>query len=89
MADLRGNGRGRGGDGGHRGSKAVKADSVWYQSPSKPPRQPPSWTFGVVWTPLYASIAWAGGVPCCGRGDGGAGHWPPAPGRGVWRPPGS
>ncbi len=34
VADLRGNGRGRGGDGGHRGSKAVKADSVWYQSPS-------------------------------------------------------
>ncbi|QKW36966.1 tryptophan-rich sensory protein [Actinomadura sp. NAK00032] len=43
------------------GSKAVKANSVWYQSLSKPPWQPPPWTFGLVWTPLYASIAWAGG----------------------------
>ncbi|NVI90902.1 TspO/MBR family protein [Actinomadura sp. BRA 177] len=43
------------------GSKAVNANSVWYRSLSKPPWQPPSWTFGLVWTPLYASIAWAGG----------------------------
>jgi tryptophan-rich sensory protein len=43
------------------GSTAVNASGAWYRSPSKPPWQPPSWTFGLVWTPLYASIAWAGG----------------------------
>ncbi|MFA1546951.1 TspO/MBR family protein [Actinomadura chokoriensis] len=43
------------------GSKAVNANGAWYRSLSKPPWQPPSWTFGLVWTPLYASIAWAGG----------------------------
>jgi len=43
------------------GSEAVNAGSAWYRSLAKPPWQPPSWTFGVVWTPLYASIAWAGG----------------------------
>ncbi|NKZ04298.1 TspO/MBR family protein [Actinomadura latina] len=43
------------------GSKAVNANSVWYQSLSKPPWQPPPWAFGLVWTPLYASVAWAGG----------------------------
>ncbi|MFA1542619.1 TspO/MBR family protein [Actinomadura monticuli] len=43
------------------GSKAVNAGSSWYRSLAKPPWQPPSGTFGVVWPPLYASIAWAGG----------------------------
>ncbi|MQY02122.1 TspO/MBR family protein [Actinomadura macrotermitis] len=43
------------------GSKAVKTNTAWYQSLSKPPWQPPSWAFGLVWTPLYASLAWAGG----------------------------
>ncbi|MCX4757218.1 TspO/MBR family protein [Kitasatospora purpeofusca] len=43
------------------GGKAVDADSDWYRSLAKPPWQPPSWAFGAVWTPLYASIAWAGG----------------------------
>ncbi|MEU8343888.1 TspO and MBR related proteins [Actinomadura meyerae] len=43
------------------GSKAVNANTVWYRSLSKPAWQPPSWAFGLVWTPLYASIAWAGG----------------------------
>jgi tryptophan-rich sensory protein len=27
----------------------------------KPSWQPPSRAFGMIWTPLYASIAWAGG----------------------------
>lgn len=43
------------------GARAVDASSSWYQSLEKPRWQPPSWAFGVVWTPLYASIAWAGG----------------------------
>ncbi|WP_371476598.1 TspO/MBR family protein [Kitasatospora sp. NBC_00315] len=43
------------------GGRAVDADSAWYRSLAKPPWQPPGWAFGAVWTPLYASIAWAGG----------------------------
>lgn len=43
------------------GGRAVEADSAWYRSLEKPAWQPPSWVFGAVWTPLYASIAWAGG----------------------------
>ncbi|WP_405015261.1 TspO/MBR family protein [Kitasatospora sp. NBC_01539] len=43
------------------GGRAVDADSAWYRSLEKPAWQPPSWAFGAVWTPLYASIAWAGG----------------------------
>ncbi|MCX0241928.1 TspO/MBR family protein [Streptomyces drozdowiczii] len=43
------------------GAKAVDADSAWYRGLDKPPWQPPPWTFGAVWTPLYASIAWSGG----------------------------
>lgn len=33
----------------------------WYRTLAKPPWQPPNWAFGLVWTPLYGSIAWAGG----------------------------
>ncbi|GGQ11114.1 tryptophan-rich sensory protein [Actinomadura coerulea] len=43
------------------GAKAVDPDSRWYRALDKPPWQPPSWAFGVVWTPLYATVAWAGG----------------------------
>ncbi|MEU4874456.1 TspO/MBR family protein [Streptomyces sp. NPDC021608] len=43
------------------GGKAVDADSVWYKTLDKPSWQPPGWAFGVVWTPLYASVAWAAG----------------------------
>lgn len=32
----------------------------WYASLEKPPLTPPGWTFGVVWTVLYAMIALAG-----------------------------
>ncbi|GAA4876769.1 TspO/MBR family protein [Kitasatospora terrestris] len=35
--------------------------SDWYRRLAKPAWQPPSWLFGAVWTPLYASIAYAGG----------------------------
>lgn len=40
---------------------AVDADSTWYRALAKPRWQPPSWAFGAVWSPLYASLAWAGG----------------------------
>jgi tryptophan-rich sensory protein len=40
---------------------AVDPDTTWYRRLDKPAFQPPPWAFGVVWTPLYASIAWAGG----------------------------
>ncbi|MGW4560936.1 TspO/MBR family protein [Streptomyces sp. NPDC004561] len=43
------------------GARAVDAGGPWYRSLDKPAWQPPSWAFGVVWTPLYASIAWAAG----------------------------
>ena len=32
----------------------------WYRSLKQPPIAPPSWIFGVVWTPLYCMIAVAG-----------------------------
>ncbi len=43
------------------GARAVDPASVWYRSLRKPSWQPPSWAFGAVWTPLYATIAYAGG----------------------------
>ena len=43
------------------GARAVDPGSGWYRGLSKPRWQPPPRTFGLVWTPLYAGIAWAGG----------------------------
>jgi tryptophan-rich sensory protein len=43
------------------GSVAVDTGTRWYRTLDKPSWQPPSWAFGAVWTPLYASIAFAGG----------------------------
>jgi tryptophan-rich sensory protein len=43
------------------GARAVDPDSAWYRGLAKPPWQPPPRAFGVNWTPLYASIAWASG----------------------------
>lgn len=43
------------------GARAVDPGSAWYRGLAKPPWQPPPQAFGLVWTPLYASIAWAGG----------------------------
>jgi len=43
------------------GARAVDPDSAWYRGLAKPPWQPPPRAFGAIWTPLYASIAWAGG----------------------------
>jgi translocator protein len=42
-------------------STAVNTGTAWYRTLRKPPWQPPSWTFGAVWTPLYATIAWSAG----------------------------
>ncbi|MFI1712071.1 TspO/MBR family protein [Streptomyces sp. NPDC053513] len=43
------------------GAAAVDPDTPWYRSLRKPAWQPPAWVFGAVWTPLYASVAFAGG----------------------------
>jgi benzodiazapine receptor len=42
-------------------ARAVNLGTAWYRTLDKPSRQPPSWTFGAVWTPLYATIAWSAG----------------------------
>ncbi|MHC5262570.1 TspO/MBR family protein [Streptomyces sp. UC4497] len=43
------------------GSLVIDPDDSWYRSLKKPPWQPPPRAFGAVWTPLYLSIAGAGG----------------------------
>ncbi|MEU6841595.1 TspO/MBR family protein [Streptomyces sp. NPDC046716] len=43
------------------GSLAIDPRDSWYRSLEKPPWQPPPAAFGAVWTPLYISIAAAGG----------------------------
>jgi translocator protein len=43
------------------GSKAVDPGSTWYRGLAKPRWQPPPAAFGLIWTPLYVSIAWASG----------------------------
>ncbi|GAB2853660.1 tryptophan-rich sensory protein [Actinocorallia aurea] len=42
------------------GSLATRPDEGWYQELEKPSWQPPPAAFGLVWTPLYAAIAYAG-----------------------------
>jgi translocator protein len=43
------------------GGLATDPDSRWFRSLAKPPWYPPSQAFGIVWTGLYAGIAWAAG----------------------------
>lgn len=43
------------------GARTVDPGSSWYRGLAKPSWQPPPRAFGLAWTPLYASIAWAGG----------------------------
>jgi tryptophan-rich sensory protein len=43
------------------GSLGTKPDSSWYRTLDKPSWQPPPVAFPLVWTPLYASIAWSTG----------------------------
>jgi tryptophan-rich sensory protein len=52
------------------GAKAVRTDTAWYRGLAKPPWQPPSWAFGAVWTPLYATIAWSAGHAVVRAGGG-------------------
>ncbi|MFG1808230.1 TspO/MBR family protein [Streptomyces sp. NPDC049040] len=42
-------------------ARPIDPGSSWYRSLDKPSWQPPGWAFPAVWTPLYASVAWAGG----------------------------
>ena len=49
------------------GARAVDPDSAWYRGLAKPPWQPPPRAFGLIWTPLYASFAWAGGGAAAGQ----------------------
>lgn len=43
------------------GGLATDPDSRWFRRLDKPAWYPPPATFGVVWTGLYAGIAWAAG----------------------------
>ncbi|MFJ4600433.1 cytochrome d ubiquinol oxidase subunit II [Streptomyces griseoluteus] len=43
------------------GARATRPDARWYRELNTPDWQPPPWAFGAVWTPLYASVAVAGG----------------------------
>jgi translocator protein len=43
------------------GGLATDPDSRWFRSLAKPSWYPPPQAFGIVWTALYAGIAWASG----------------------------
>jgi translocator protein len=43
------------------GTLGTKPDSAWYRALRKPSWQPPAVAFPLVWTPLYAAIAWGTG----------------------------
>lgn len=43
------------------GGRGTTPDSTWYRSLGKPAWQPPGVAFPLVWTPLYALIAWGTG----------------------------
>ena len=43
------------------GGLATEPDSRWFRDLRKPPWYPPPQVFGVVWTGLYAGMAWAAG----------------------------
>ena len=43
------------------GGVATDPSSAWFGRLDKPGWYPPPATFGIVWTALYAGIAWAGG----------------------------
>ena len=43
------------------GGLATDPDSDWFRTLVKPDWYPPPRAFGIVWTGLYAGIAWAGG----------------------------
>src|SRR3954452_13699777 len=43
------------------GGLATEPDSRWFRGLEKPAWYPPPQAFGIVWTGLYAGIAWASG----------------------------
>jgi tryptophan-rich sensory protein len=43
------------------GGVATDPGSAWFRALGKPRWYPPAATFGIVWTALYAGMAWAGG----------------------------
>ncbi|MEU8943130.1 tryptophan-rich sensory protein [Streptomyces goshikiensis] len=43
------------------GSVVIDAYTDWYRGLNRPARHAPSGAYGLVWTPLYASIAFAAG----------------------------
>jgi tryptophan-rich sensory protein len=43
------------------GGLGTDPDSRWFRDLQKPPWYPPPQAFGIVWTGLYAGIAWASG----------------------------
>jgi translocator protein len=43
------------------GGLATDPDSSWFRNLDKPAWYPPPQTFGIVWTGLYAGMAWASG----------------------------
>ena len=43
------------------GTIGTRPDSDWYESLEQPDWQPPKAAFPLVWTPLYATIAWSTG----------------------------
>ncbi|MCC7364785.1 MAG: tryptophan-rich sensory protein [Dehalococcoidia bacterium] len=55
------------------GSIATRSGQEWYDALEKPAFNPPDWTFGVVWTPLYVLIGIAGWLLWRKRGMAGAG----------------
>ncbi len=43
------------------GTLGTKTDTAWYRELDKPSWQPPPVAFPLVWTPLYATVAWGTG----------------------------
>jgi translocator protein len=55
------------------GGLATDPRSAWFTGLVKPGWYPPPATFGVVWTALYAAVAWAGGEILARPAEGSAG----------------
>nr|WP_082535704.1 TspO/MBR family protein [Nonomuraea pusilla] len=51
------------------GGRASASGMSWYRTLRKPPWQPPRQTFALVWTPVYALIAYAGARALSSDGD--------------------
>jgi len=56
------------------GGLATDPGSRWFRDLEKPRWYPPAQTFGIVWTGLYAGLAWASGEVLAKGGDGSFGR---------------